>query len=353
MKTFSQTRLEQAITLIVDENKLIREVSIRCPYCGDSKRDPRATHMGVKFAYPPQYHCFKCDESGVIGVRFLKDVGVDEAIIKKYSKYKKTSVYKSLPVIKEVAFNKKKYDYEFKFYKDCDQYKYLCSRFKMEFTQEDISRFKVILNPTVFLKDWIAAKKSAIEPKMDLSRYIGFLTQDGNQAVFRAIDKDKEPRFFNLTIEETAYRKLYIVDNVIDMKAEKYNFVLTEGIFDIIGVYKHFYEKNGDLSNTIFLAGLGKGFQEPINRLIQNGFLNFDIYLYADTSDDIVDDFFIKLFTNPYIEEVYVARNTKEGEKDFGVSLDRIEFNDFELFNKKKIKELIANKEKTDNKKKA
>jgi len=360
MKTFSQTRLEQAITLIVDENRPIKEISIRCPYCGDSKHNPRATHMGVKFMptpkYPvPSYHCFRCDERGGISARFLKDVGIDDAIIKKYKKYQKSNIYKSLPVVKEVKFNKGTYDYSFRYIKESEQYKYLSERFKMEFDEDDIKKFRIILNPSQFLsevyKGLTKAQIDDIMPKIDLSRYIGFLTQDGNQAVFRATNKDIEPRFYNMTVRETEYRKLYVIDNVIDVKASSFNFVLTEGIFDLIGVYKHFYKDSDQLSNTIFVAALGKSFQEPINRLIQSGFLNFNIYLFADTSEDIDLDFYKELLDNPYIDQIYVATNKKAGEKDFGVSLDRIEFEDFEIFNSKKIKELLLDKGKVNKKK--
>ena len=254
-----------------------------------------------------------------------------------------------MPVIKEVSFDKGVYDYDFKYYKDSDQYKYLRDRFKMEFGEDDIKMFKVILNPIVFLQDLSIAKKRKIEPAINLKRYIGFLAQDGNQAVFRAIDRGSEPRFYNMTIEETEYRKLYVINNNVDVKAKKFNFVLTEGIFDLIGVYQHFYRNSEQLSNTIFIAGLGKSFQEPINRLIQSGFLNFDIYLFADSSDDIKLEFYIDLLSNPYVDHIYVAKNTKDGEKDFGVSLDKIEFDDFEMYNNKKIKEL---KSELDNKKK-
>jgi hypothetical protein len=356
MKTFSQIRLEQAINLIVDESKPINEISIRCPYCGDSRHNPSATHMGIKFIPSPKvpvpsYHCFRCNESGSINAKFLKDVGIDNKVIKKYLKYKKIYVYNSAPTIKEVKFDRGTYDYKFTQDTDSRQYKYLRDRFKMDFTEDDIKRFKIILNPISFISTFSKEKIKEFDIKIDLKDYIGFLSQDGNQAVFRAIDKDKNPRFYNLTIEETDYRKLYVINNDVDIKKKKFRFVLTEGIFDLIGVYMHFYKDNEDLSDTIFLAALGKSFEEPINRLVQTGFLDFDIYLFADTSEDIDVEFYANLLNNPYVDEVYVATNTKEGEKDFGVSLDRIEFDDFVLFNSRKIKALIA-ENKNKNKKK-
>ena len=349
MKTFSQIRLEQAINLIVDEDKPIKGINIRCPYCGDSKRNPSAAHMGVKFIPDnkvpiPSYHCFRCDESGSINAKFLKDVGVENDVIKKYMKYRKTSVYRSQPVIKEVKFDRGTYDYKFIYDVNSKQYKYLKNRFKMDFSEEDIKRFKIILNPTAFLSTFSPEKIKQFDIRVDLKDYVGFLTQDGNQAVFRATEKDKEPRFYNLTIEETDYRKLYVINNNVDIKEKKFKFILTEGIFDLIGVYMHFYRDSDQLQNTIFVAALGKSFQEPINRLIQTGFLDFEVYLFADTSEDINLDFYSDLLSNPYIDEVYVANNTKEGEKDFGVSLDRIEFNDFITFNSRKIKALLEEK---------
>jgi len=219
MKTFSQTRLEQAITLIVDEDRPVKEITIRCPYCGDSRRDASATHMGVKFMptpkYPvPAYHCFKCDVSGSINGRFLKIVGIDDTVIKKWMKYKKLNVYRSSPTVKEVSFSKTNYDYRFRYFKDSDQYKYLSERFKIEFDEDDIKRFRIILNPMMFLRELSTSKGREIKPSVDLTRYIGFLTQDGNQAVFRAIDRDVEPRFYNMTIEETDYRKLYVINMI-------------------------------------------------------------------------------------------------------------------------------------------
>jgi hypothetical protein len=349
MKTFSQIRLEQAINLIVDENRQIKEINVRCPYCGDSKK-PTSAHVGVKLTYPTMYHCWICDASGSVNARFLKDVGIDDAIIKKYVKYQKTNVYKSMPTVKEVNFSKSKTDYTFSYIEDSDQYKYLVNRFKMEFSEDDIKMFRVILNPKSFISELLSSKRLIERPKINLNRYIGFLTQDGNQAVFRAIDKDREPRFFNLTIEETDYRKLYVINNNVDVRSKKFNFVLTEGVFYLIGVYKHFYEKGNQLNNTLFVAALGKSYHEPINRLIQSGFLNFDIFLFSDTSEDVTLEFYSDLFDNQYIEEIYIAKNKKEGEKDFGVSLDRIEFDDFELFNRKKLNQMIS--EKNNNKKK-
>lgn len=349
MKTFSQIRLEQAITLIVDEDKPIKEINIRCPYCGDSKRNSLATHMGVRFMVDnrvpvPSYHCHRCDESGSINAKFLKDVGIDNNIIKKYLNYRKTNVYRSQPVIKEVKFDRGTNDYKFIYDVNSKQYKYLRDRYKMDFSEEDIKRFKIILNPTAFLSTFSPEKIKEFAIKIDLKDYIGFLTQDGNQAVFRATDKGKEPRYYNLTIEKTDYRKLYVINNNVDIKEKKFKFILTEGIFDLIGVYMHFYKDSEHLQNTIFVAALGKSFREPIDRLIQTGFLDFEVYLFADTSEDIDLEFYSDLLSNPYLDEVYVAKNTKEGEKDFGVSLDRIEFNDFIIFNSRKIKALLEEK---------
>lgn len=336
-KSFSTRRIEQAIDLTVLENRKIKEVSVRCPYCGDSRRNRAATHLGIRFdGIPAFYHCFRCNTKGSVDAKFLKDMEVDQSFIGKYLKYVKKNRYLSLPSSTEVSFTNSRTDFNFRYYDDSKQLKYLEERFNKEFTEEDIKRYRVILNPTTFLLEMSRDLNKEIKAAIDLSNHIGFLTQDGKQAVFRAIDKDIEPRFYNMTIEETDYRKLYVLDNEVDLKADKFNFILTEGIFDIIGVYEHFYKnKDIDLSNYIFVAALGKSFDEPINRLIQSGFLDFEIFLFADTSEDIDLDFYTSLFRNEYIEEIHIGRNIKEGEKDFGVASNRIEFDKFETLNRK------------------
>ena len=42
------------------------------------------------------------------------------------------------------------------------------------------------------------------------------------------------------------------------MLLKRTKLVITEGIFDIIGVYTHFYKENND-KNIIFAAACGKG----------------------------------------------------------------------------------------------
>lgn len=340
MKNFSQIRLEQAINLIVDENKPIREISIRCPYCGDSRRRPGATHLGIKFGNPSIWHCFRCSESGVVSPRFLNDVGIDKKVIKKYARWQKLNRYKSAPSITEISFSDNKEVYGFEYLTESPQYKYITERFGVELSEEDVKKYRIILDPNRFLKRLSYVKERKVKAPIDLSNYIGFLTQDGNQAIFRALDKEKEPRYFNFTIEKTDYRKLYLIDNEIDIKQHKFNFILTEGIFDLIGVHEKFYKNQDiDLSNHLFVAVLGKSFSEPINRLIRSGFLDFNIILYADSSEDIDIEFFNELFKNEYIDEILVVRNIKEGEKDFGVHMDNIE-PDYQVIDRKVLRQL-------------
>lgn len=321
-KTFSQIRLEQAINLIIDDDTPIREISIRCPYCGDSIKNPNSTHLGIRFGHPSIYHCFKCNVSGIVSTRFLKDMDIDKAIIKKYVKWAKLHRYDPEPRIREVSFNNNKEIYDFPLYNTSNQYKYLSERFGVEFTEADLKRYRVILNPSHFVNR-LKSQGKEIKTKVRLNNYIGFLTQDGNQAVFRAIYPNIEPRYYNMAIEETEYRKLYVLDTEVDIKAESFNFILTEGVFDLIGVYEKFF-KGSNANNNLFVAALGKSFDEPINRLIRSGFLNFNIMLYADSSEDINIEFLNDIFKNDYIEEILLVNNIHEGEKDFGVNLANI-----------------------------
>lgn len=343
-KTFSQIRLEQAINLIVDGKTPILQISIRCPYCGDS-RNPGSTHLGVKFGVPSVFNCFICDTSGVVNTRFLKDMRIDREVIKKWAKWSRNNRFNPGPNIREISFNNNKEIYDFKPDVDSRQYKYMVDRFGVEFTDEDIERYRIILDPIRFIRN-LKNKEVDINTNIKLQNYIGFLSQDGNQATFRAIYPNVNPRYYNLAIQETDYRKLYVLDTPVDIKAERFNFILTEGVFDLIGVYEKFY-KGTEATNNLYVAALGKSFTEPLNRLIRSGFLDFNILLYADSSDDVNEEFLETLFKNEYIDEILLIQNAKEGEKDFGVDIKNIEPIE-KVIDRKVLKQLILENKKKD-----
>lgn len=39
------------------------EIRVRCPYCGDSVKNPMDAHFYISMTPPFMYHCFKCEES--------------------------------------------------------------------------------------------------------------------------------------------------------------------------------------------------------------------------------------------------------------------------------------------------
>ena len=81
--------------------------------------------------------------------------------------------------------------------------------------------------------------------------------------------------------------------------SEKTTLIITEGIFDIIGVYNHFYGGNDE--NTIFAAACGKAFNAVILNYIRMGFLDLDIIIYSDA--DVNVNFYKSLkMSSPYLK---------------------------------------------------
>ena len=88
---------------------------------------------------------------------------------------------------------------------------------------------------------------------------------------------------------------------MIDIMQPVVNLVITEGIFDIIGVYTHFYKNTQYEKNTIFAAACGKSYNAVILNYIRLGFLNLNISIYSDGDVDV--NFYRELKdSNPYLK---------------------------------------------------
>ena len=103
---------------------------------------------------------------------------------------------------------------------------------------------------------------------------------------------------------------------------------ITEGTFDILGVYLNI--NHNHLQNNLFLASCGFGFTRILKFLIYKGVTtNIILHVYADAdkSDKEILNTFNNEFYNIWIDSIIIHRNIISGEKDYGVTKDRI--NDF------------------------
>lgn len=158
---------------------------IRCPYCGDSQSDPRATHMYLKCDHDPTtpivYYCFKgnCGARGAVGKDFLDRLGIKvdgigaftNRTFNKILYIKKTNVdiITGSPIM------------------DSPQVRYIEKRLGKGFTYEDYDKFKIIwdMNSIIpFITD--TRIKNTLPSNRDS---VSFLSDDKSSMLTRFLEK--------------------------------------------------------------------------------------------------------------------------------------------------------------------
>ena len=292
-----------------------REIRVRCPYCGDSRKDASQAHLYIQTIAPFKYYCQKCTISGALNFNTLKDLGLYDSELaveileqnkalrsRKNEKFTFTRKNIILPRV-ESEMN--------------PATEYFNSRYHREYSASYLrDRFKAITEPIRFFN----INRIPVPEYYDFSKTIGFLSADHSHVIFRDISGTQSKRYHNFALSETPdASKIYNISTEIDILQDEVTLVIAEGVFDIIGVYENFYK---DAENMIFSAACGKSYNSVIEQYIRRGFLNLKIIIYSDA--DVDPGFFRNLKTNnQYIDRpITVFYNTLE--KDFGIPGDRI-----------------------------
>lgn len=306
-----------------------KEVSVRCPYCGDSKSNQSATHMYIEMKPPFRFHCFKCETSGVLNQETFRDLGIFNTELS-LSVINANKSFRSNKGIQKVSYKKRKLiNTPVDSLASMNAVNYFNNRYGTNFTNEFIvNTFKAVTDPLNFFKENNIFVPNGV---FDYSNAIGFISSDSSHIVFRDIGGRSEKRYNNLNIipndDVSTISKTYNISGNIDIMQEKTTLVITEGIFDIIGVYNHFYQNT---DNTIFAAACGKAYNAVILNYIRMGFLNLDVVIFSDA--DVNINFYKALKNNsPYLKNSRITvfyndlYDPKTGYgKDYGVRKEDI-----------------------------
>lgn len=328
------------------------ETRIRCPFCGDSQKDPTSAHMYINNKPPFKFYCFKCSSYGVVNDKLLNRIidGESTYDISQYIK-QKSKEYRGKDNIKlnskrTQAYFNKKIDFSVTDNKYLEKLEYLNNRLGINLTEKDLEKFKIVLNiEDFFIKNGLNIKERFYNDKLikqfyQLKKdYIGFLSADRNIIIFRNIRPDctKEERYNNLRVflmDDYETKKTYIVSTNIDIYKPYYKVIIAEGVIDILGIYHHLYSNMKDDTNYIFLANNGKSYSTTLKLLNSLSLLNNEITIYSDS--DVGINLYRKLKKNSpefRMNKITVYYNTKTeiGEdgkeikyKDYGVTKDKI-----------------------------
>ena len=294
-----------------------KELRVRCPYCGDSKSNKSHAHLYIEMKPPFKFYCQKCSTGGILSHETLRDFQIYDSnlavtihkINKSIPKTLGTKSYKNNILINNL------YD------EDIEErnLEYIERRFDSSFDISELnSKFKCVLNPPRFIND---NNINLGGNTFDFSNAVGFISSANSYVVFRDVSGMQKKRYNNLNLSpdlEIPGGKIYNIRNTIDiMKNNK--LIITEGIFDIIGVYKNIYDS--DDNGNIFAAACGKGYNSVISYFVHRGIYDINVEIFSDS--DVPPEFYSNLKRScPYIEKITVFYNEKS--KDYGVPKSEI-----------------------------
>lgn len=314
----------------------------RCPFCGDSQNINHAhlsIHINVDDDSPILYRCLKCGESGVGTEKFLiEDLGLpmtedDKSVLRKFTRKSLIRGHYTTTLPENVTIpntdsseltNKK--------------LAYLNGRLGTNITEENASDYKIILDLYQFIKinHLIDPDTKKLTLDADLKtikrlqeNWIGFLSASNNNLIFRNCDNNSDWRWYKIKVNQKNLNPngfYYIPFSFELMYTHTCDVHIAEGIFDILSIKENLIDKN--LKNQFFFASCGFGIIPVLKFIVRSGMntgIRLHIYSDNDKSDwDHRKNIYGKNGMVAWVDEVYIHRNKSIGEKDYGVTPDRI-----------------------------
>ena len=275
-----------------------------CPFCGDMK-----WHMYVLIKVsddtPVMYHCFKCNESGVMNKQWLEYFDLNIQIPRQTYK-KKLDVSTVSTIVNQLSCN------------DTDDVRmvsqYIFDRVGHAPTLEQLQMFQYVGNPFQYVKEYLEPE---IQSDYYLKQRCWFKLTNGN-ICGRAYNKHEKMRWLRYQTKNCVGRGLYTIKEPIDLY-KPINVCIAEGVMDVIGLYYHY-----PVSNAFHVAVLGKDYHIGIQHMLNMGVFgdSVNIKIFKDSDVDTnkikVDQHVRQLF-----KKVEVYQNTLAS--DYGVDGEHME----------------------------
>lgn len=313
------------------------QLSCRCPFCGDSRKDDSHTNFFIKIGVddrePALYKCFRasCGESGILKTETLQRLGCmdmetilelanhNAKISKTIDKFSPKKKRKLITLNINNEENRKKAAY-------------VNARLGTNMSVPDMKDLKIQLSLYDYLTINHIKKLAFSENKCDLlNRYtIGFISMYEDYIICRDITKklvtgSRYTMYRAMGVPDPSDTKIYCIPTEIDLTTpEPAVLNIAEGTFSILGAYLH-TEIGRDRRNCLFLANCGGGYLSTIKHVCkQYGFLDVEINIFSDSEVgmDVYNKLAKQLKGQINIEAFTVYYNAAA--EDFGVPIDRI-----------------------------
>lgn len=314
-------------------------INCRCFECPDSK-DPRSKHFYISIPQNPEepslYYCHKCHCGGVVSYKKLIEWGIYEEQLaidlvnhnkkcsnnSKNDKYYKRIVYRIQNTITtdDVTTRLKLQS--------------INNRLGYNFTYDELKRLKIVLNLNDLLQENRIEKLTRnpnIVSQLD-ANFMGFISIDNaflnmrrlcdEGKVYQSIDK----RYINYKIFDKfdTSERFYTIPTQIDLSIpERTKIHIAEGPFDILSIYKNLRKEEPGIYTSI--AGSNYyGIASYFLSMFKLPYVEFHYYPDNDKYGSNSIMYKTAQMLKPIQAPFYIHRNQSPGEKDFGVSPDRI-----------------------------
>lgn len=326
----------------------MREIQTRCKYCPDSS-DPRSKgHMYISIPQDEteisMFYCQKCGAKGIIDNDVLMSWGIYSDIIgaslfnhnKTAFKYSKNNKFQD----REVYYLRN--DFITQDELSDSKLKYINDRLGVNLNYKDLCDLKIALNISDLLeRNKITKYTRSMNILNQIDKYfLGFISADNAFLNMRLLAEpgvvydtiDKRYINYNIFNKFNNTERFYTIPGTIPMGLERTKIHVAEGPFDILSILLNL--RYDEYNKSIFTSIAGGGYSGLIYYFITKFKLPFiELHLYPDNdkigSDDRLKYLVYKL--NNINIPVYIHRNVYPGEKDFGVSKNKIEERIYQL----------------------
>ena len=309
-----------------------KEVKMICnnPDCNDKSGH---LYIGMKNGIPMR-HCKKnCGNAGVVSVGFLNSLGIYDNDINLLINQSKKISYKDkisyvsnqqrkLYVIKnDYVSNTKLSELKLAF---------INKRLGTNLNFKDLMDLKIVLN----LHDLLNRnniKEFTRYPNIvdELNKsFIGFISSDNSRLNMRNLREGKvlsyvDKRYINYNLfKDSSNTSSYVIPTSFDLNREERTKIhVAEGPFDILSVYLNLRNRE----EGVYKSLLGNNYLSLIEYILFELKLFYsEVHIYRDLGVDYEIFTEISNLLSVFNIPVYLHTNTSIGEKDFGVSPDRI-----------------------------
>ena len=335
-KEFKQELIQELLLNIQPSYYKNYELNVRCPFCGDSIKNANSAHLSIRINpdddQPLVFRCLRCNSTGLFNGTTLSMIGI-------YSGSNSTNIerYNRLSCKKHgITSNKKGLNIKFPKLEINDsvlqKHQYIENRLGTKIDIEDLHSKKIVYDFVGLMKyNNITKLYGDVEHLKALHNdHVGFLSARNDFINFRDMTgKHKRYYIYKIMRNIDTTGKFYIIPNNIDPFNNDIKYInLTEGVFDILGLYYNIMNKYE--YNTVYAAINGSGYLNVIKFILEQGLLcdvNVNIFSDNDRSPDYYKNMIKTLM--PFVNDVRLFYN--DIGKDYGVPVNEVKIKEVNI----------------------